>query len=155
MAIVTLANWNWYKQWEDAPLKKRGEEYEEFKKTIGHKMIERCCELYPQIKDHIDYVDIGSPVTNKYYIAAPYGEIYGLDHTIERLDAVLTAQLRPKTDVASLYLTGQDIMLCGFTGAIYGGLLAAGAVLERNVMVDLISLTKQVSAQYKKDKKIN
>ena len=29
----------------------------------------QACKLYPQLRDHIDYVDIGSPVTNKYYIA--------------------------------------------------------------------------------------
>merc|ERR1719384_3082613 len=98
MAIVTLANWDWYKQWENEPLKKRGEEYEEFKKTIGQRMVDRCCELYPQIKDHVDYVDVGTPVTHKHYIAAPHGEIYGLDHTVERMDATRTAKLRPKTD---------------------------------------------------------
>ena len=63
MTIVTLGSWEWYKQWENEPLKKRGEEYEEFKKTIGQRIIDRCCELFPQIKDHIDYVDIGTPVT--------------------------------------------------------------------------------------------
>ena len=48
-------------------------------------MVEQACSLYPQIRDHIDYVDIGTPVTNAYYIAAPHGEIYGLDHTKTRM----------------------------------------------------------------------
>ena len=48
-------------------------------------MIEQTCQLYPQIRDHIDYVDIGTPVTNAYYLAAPHGEIYGLDHTKARM----------------------------------------------------------------------
>jgi all-trans-retinol 13,14-reductase len=142
MAIVTLGNWDWYKRWENTPLKKRGEDYEEFKKSIGQRMIDRCCDLFPQIKDHIDFVDIGTPVTHNHYIAAPYGEIYGLDHTIERMDASLTAKLRPKTDIPGLYMTGQDVLICGFTGAIYGGLIAAGAVLERNVMTDLLQVQK-------------
>ena len=55
------------------------------KKTLGHTMVEQACSLYPQIRDHIDYVDIGTPVTNAYYIAAPHGEIYGLDHTKTRM----------------------------------------------------------------------
>ena len=155
MAIVTLANWEWYKQWENEPLKKRGEEYEEFKQTIGQRMVDRCCELYPQIKDHVDYVDVGTPVTHKHYIAAPHGEIYGLDHTIERMDATRTAKLRPKTDIPGLYLTGQDILLCGFTGAIYGGLVAAGAVLERNVMVDLMNIQKVQVREAKGGKKVD
>ena len=58
-ALVTLSNWDWFSKWSDAPLKKRGDEYDEMKKTIGEKCIQRACELYPQIKDHIDFVEIG------------------------------------------------------------------------------------------------
>ena len=47
-------------------------------------MIEQTCQLYPQIRDHIDYVEIGTPITNTHYLASPHGEIYGLDHTKTR-----------------------------------------------------------------------
>merc|ERR1711994_433707 len=50
-AIVTLANWEWFKKWEDAALKKRGDSYDEVKNSIGHQMIEQTCQLYPQIRD--------------------------------------------------------------------------------------------------------
>ena len=52
-------------------------------------------------------MDIGSPVTNKHYIAQPHGEIYGLDHSRQRFDLEVDARLRPETDVPGLYLTGQ------------------------------------------------
>ena len=29
------------------------------KNTIGHAMIERTCQLYPQIRDKIDHIEIG------------------------------------------------------------------------------------------------
>ena len=106
-AIVTLANWEWFKKWEDAALKKRGDSYDEVKNSIGHQMIEQTCQLYPQIRDCIDFTEIGSPVTNKHYIAQPHGEIYGLDHSIERFDPLMVAKLRPATDVPGLFLTGQ------------------------------------------------
>ena len=35
------------------------------------------------------------------------------------------------------FILGQDALLCGFTGALFGGLLCAGVVLGRNVMGDL------------------
>lgn len=139
-AIVTLANWDWFKKWETQPVKKRDDDYEEIKNTIGHKMIEQTCKLYPQIKDSIDFIDIASPVTNKYYIAQPHGEIYGLDHTIERFDPLMVAKLRPGTDIEGLFLTGQDILSCGFTGALFAGAISAQAILGRNVMGDLITL---------------
>ena len=59
---------------------------------------------------------------------------------------------RPKTDLPGLYLTGQDVFSCGFTGALFGGLLAAGAVLERNVMSDLIAIHNKVGEMDKKKK---
>ena len=38
----------------------------------------KVCKLFPQIRRHIDYVEIGTPVSNKHYLAQPHGEIYGL-----------------------------------------------------------------------------
>lgn len=151
-AIVTLANWDWFKQWQDKPVKRRGDDYDAIKNTLGEMLIEQTCKLFPQIRDHIDFKDIGSPLSNKYYLAQPHGEIYGLDHSKERFDPLMTAKLRPQTDVPGLYLTGQDVFSCGFTGALYGGLMAAGSVLERNVMTDLINLHKKLGSSEKKKK---
>jgi len=139
-AIVTLANWKWFSKWQDGQVKKRGDDYEEIKQAIGHKMIEQTCKLYPQIADKIDFTEIASPVTNKFYLEQPHGEIYGLDHSRERFDPLMVAKLRPETDIPGLYLTGQDILSCGFTGALFAGVISAQAVLGRNVMGDLIKL---------------
>jgi all-trans-retinol 13,14-reductase len=37
--------------------------------------------------------------------------------------------LRPRTQVPGLWLTGQDIMSCGVSGAMMGGLAAATAIV--------------------------
>ena len=58
----------------------------------------------------VEYFDVGSPVTNKYYLQAPKGEIYGLEHDVKRFgspDCVMT--LRPETDIPGLVLTGRYI----------------------------------------------
>ena len=55
------------------------------------------------------------------------------------------ARLRPGTDLDGLFITGQDAFSCGFTGALFGGLLCAGAVLGRNTMGDLEGLHKKIS----------
>eukprot|EP00092_Neocalanus_flemingeri_P062333 GFUD01075188.1.p1 GENE.GFUD01075188.1~~GFUD01075188.1.p1 ORF type:complete len:613 (-),score=151.65 GFUD01075188.1:74-1912(-) len=148
--IIALANWDWFKTWEDKAVKKRGDEYDEVKNTIGHQMIEQTCKIFPQMRDCIDFTDIGSPVTNKHYIAQPHGELYGLDHSVNRFDPLTVAKLRPQTDVPGLFLTGQDILTCGFTGAMFGGVLAAQAVMGRNVMADAIALKKQLKEKKKK-----
>lgn len=54
----------------------------------------------------IEYISGGTPLTNQHYIASPRGEIYGIDHSIARLQAEAIATVRAQTAVPNLYLTG-------------------------------------------------
>ncbi len=56
----------------------------------------------------------------------------------------MSAQLRPQTDIPGLFLTGQDILTCGITGALFSGVLSAGTVLNRNAIADLETLHKSI-----------
>lgn len=142
--VVTLANWDWFSAWENERVMKRGEDYDAIKEAIGRRMWEQVCKLYPQLKDKVEYFDIGSPVTNKYYIAAPKGEIYGLDHNVERFGPDIVQHLRPDIGIPGLLLTGQDILSCGFAGAAFAGVLTASKILNRNLYNDLIQLKKKI-----------
>ena len=111
---------------------------------------------------------VGTPITNVHYLNAHEGCIYGLDHPIERFQPETSAILRPETDiegnhlvsiwfsgntsfllVTGLYLSGQDIMSCGFSSALYAGMLCASSVIGRNLYFDLIALHKKLRAQSK------
>ncbi|XP_066955486.1 all-trans-retinol 13,14-reductase-like [Macrobrachium rosenbergii] len=153
MALVTFLPYEWFSDWENERVMKRGDEYESVKNVFGYKAIDQACKLFPSIKAHIDYVSIGTPVTNKHYIAAPKGEIYGLDHTSKRFSLWNNALLRPKTDIPGLFLTGQDICSGGFVGALWGGFLCTGAVLQRNVMNDLTELYTRIKSEAGLEKK--
>lgn len=138
--LVTLANWEWFEEWEKTRMHHRGDEYDAIKKGIADKMWERVLELFPQLEDKVDYFEAGSPLSNKYYLGAPAGEMYGLDHNKERFTAETWTNLRPETPIPNLYLTGQDIMTCGFAGALYAGLMCGTKILNRNLMGDLSTL---------------
>jgi hypothetical protein len=56
-----------------------------------------------------------------------------------RTDICLTS----RTAVRNLYLTGQDIAMLGVSGALFGGAVAASAVLGRNLVS---ALTKPLRA---------
>ncbi|XP_068202476.1 all-trans-retinol 13,14-reductase-like [Palaemon carinicauda] len=149
MALVTFTPYEWFSEWENERVMKRGDEYESIKNIFGYKAIDIATRLFPSIKDHIDYVAIGTPISNKHYIATAKGEIYGLDHTSERFSLWNNALLRPKTDIPGLFLTGQDVCSCGFSGALWGGFLCAGAVLQRNIMNDLAVMHKIIKMESK------
>jgi all-trans-retinol 13,14-reductase len=46
-------------------------------------------------------------------------------------------KLSAHTAVANLYLAGQDVAASGVVGAVQGGVVAASAVLGRNVISDI------------------
>jgi len=126
---------------------KRGEEYEEIKNRIGKRVWEQTCRLFPQVRDKVDFFDVGSPLSNRYYIAAPRGEIYGIDHHVDRFSPQSAVKLRPDTSIPGLYLTGQDILSCGFAGALCSGVITASAVLKRNLFADMSRLQKELKTK--------
>lgn len=138
--IVTFANFDWFADWEKERVHARGDVYEKRKNDFGKLIWNQTVALFPQLKDKVEYFEVGTPITNNYYLRANKGEMYGADHDLKRFTAEGAVELRPDTDIPGLFLTGQDIFNCGIAGASFGGLLCASTVLGRNVYKDLTDL---------------
>lgn len=150
--LITLTPWSWFSKWRDGRVKHRGEDYEVLKEKIGRQMWKQVEELFPKLAGTLDYIDIGTPLSNKYYLGQPEGEIYGLDHGKARFLPEISMHLRPQSGIPGLYLTGQDILTAGFTGALTSGVLTASAILHRNLFNDLTALIKEVGQSIKAKK---
>lgn len=59
----------------------------------------------------VEYMDLGSPVTNNHYIRSIKGEITGLDHNKNRFRPDVATKLCPEIGLPGLYLTGQVCIL--------------------------------------------
>eukprot|EP01134_Creolimax_fragrantissima_P002616 CFRG2616T1 len=149
--IITFANFEWFKEWKDGRVMHRGDDYERLKLAIGDLIWRQTVALFPKLKDHVEYLDVGTPLSNQHYLRASKGEMYGLDHNKNRFSAEATAELRPKTSIPNLCLCGQDVFNCGIVGASFGGLLCAGDILNRNVYRDLVSLKQKSEPSIKKE----
>jgi len=149
--VIGAANRKWFTEWDNKKVKKRGDEYDHLKRALAERYMDQFKKVFPHLADKIDDWDIGTPSTHKHYLAAPNGEICGLDHSVKRFSAEVAAGLRPKTDIPGLFLTGQDISMCGFAGAMYGGMLCASSILNRNLMVDLMNVKKERASKKKKN----
>ncbi len=103
--------------------------------------------LFPQLDGRIIYTNSGTPLSNVFYLGSNKGDVYGIDHNVERFSYEAMAKTRPDVGIPGLYLTGQDVMTCGFTGAMYGGLFCAMAILKRNLINDLTKLAKQIKKE--------
>ncbi len=49
-----MAKWEWFAEWKDKQVMKRGDEYNYIKDGIGHHMWEQCLTLYPQLRDKVN-----------------------------------------------------------------------------------------------------
>jgi hypothetical protein len=114
--------------------KRASTEYAAIKKTLETKLLEGLYANFPKTRGKVEFVSIGTPLTNRFYLGRP--DSYGLEHTPARYGGALDA-MRPASAIPGLYLTGQDVTSVGIVGALNGGILTAHAVLGYGV-VDLV-----------------
>jgi all-trans-retinol 13,14-reductase len=133
--VIGLVPWQWFRQWDGTPWKKRGQDYESFKAQLAARLREALLSRCPQIADHIDHAELSTPLSTKHFAGHPSGELYGLSHSPARFAA---RGLRTHTGVKDLYLTGADICTAGIGGALMGGLMTATVVGKRNMMGELL-----------------
>ena len=134
--ILTEAKKEWFEEWENKKCMKRGKDYEEFKNQIGKRMLEEgLFRFFPELRDKVLHFNIASPLTTQYYLNTCDGESYGLDMNYYRLTKSI--EIRPKTNVKGLYLTGQDICSLGVTGAMIAGVLTANVIAEFDNIIDI------------------
>ena len=134
MEAITMSSIRWYDEWRNKEWKKRGDEYEEFKKHLTNRILESVYKHVPQIKNKIDYIELSTPLTVKNLANYKEGEMYGLEHGPKRFRQ---KWLKPKTPIKNLYLTGQDITTVGFTSAMFSGLLTSSVILKKNLTKNL------------------
>lgn len=124
---LSVGKYEWFSKFESTEWMKREEEYVKIKKDFERDMLHKLYELLPQIKGHVEYVEVSSPLSTKHFSNYQFGEIYGISHGPERFN---NTYLRPMTKIKGLRLTGQDIALVGVSGAMLSGLLTAITILK-------------------------
>ena len=98
--IMTLANFDWFKEWEHEPQGKRGPKYEALKKMLEERILEEgLYKFYPHTRGTVDFTMVGSSLTFNHYIRSHRGEVYGLESHPDQL-ARLLAQRCPRSPQA-------------------------------------------------------
>ncbi|XP_041350179.1 all-trans-retinol 13,14-reductase-like isoform X2 [Gigantopelta aegis] len=150
--LITHASWDWFSQWKDTQVRHRGDRYEQIKMAVGKQMWKQCYELFPQLEGKMEYLEVGTPVSNSFYLGNPKGEAYGLNLTKPRFTLDSCLNLRPETGIPGLFLTGQDPCTTGMLGAFMGGVICVSKVLDSNIYSELMKLHKTLEKK-KKNKK--
>ncbi|XP_029933984.1 inactive all-trans-retinol 13,14-reductase [Myripristis murdjan] len=144
MTILTMVKYEWFEEWKDTTVRKRGDEYYNYKMRFANKLFDWACTIFPKIRDKLVFQDVATPLTNMHYLGAQRGAMYSAEHNLERFHAEAVARNRCHTPVKNLYISGQDVFSCGIAGALHGGLLCASAVLDHIIYIDLLLLKKKL-----------
>ena len=128
-----------FAEWDDEKVKHRSEEYKALKEKYAQRLFDVLFDRFPHLKDKVEYYDVGTPCTNRFYLGAKRGESYGLEHTVKRIQS---DELSTFTPIEGLFLTGQDTMCCGLVAAMMAGVLTAGAVAGRFLIPSMVMESK-------------
>jgi phytoene dehydrogenase-like protein len=142
--IVTITDMKWFEQWKGTTWQQRGEEYEAFKEQISQKLLGELFERLPQLKDALDYYELSTPLSTEFYQLNDQGEIYGLDHFVDRFNKPF---LHPQTPVKNYYMTGSDIMTAGVGGALMAGLMTTCNMQGLRKSKEVMGLLKNYKSQ--------
>jgi len=136
--ILTMAPWEWFEKWDGTTWGQRGKDYEALKAGFQVRLLEALFRELPQLRDALVYAELSTPLSTAWFGAWPQGEIYGLDHDVDRFRQ---EWLHPITPVPGLALTGQDVVTAGVGGALMGSLMTACALLGRqsSQVMDLLT----------------
>jgi all-trans-retinol 13,14-reductase len=141
LEVIVFVPYQWFEPWEDSRWKKRGAEYDAFKQTLAQRLQHELERAVPAVAGKIDHAELSTPLTTRHFMNYPKGEAYGLAATPERFRL---RSLTPHTTVRNLYLTGQDVASLGVAGALFGGAIAASAILGRNLVSEITKLPRRV-----------
>jgi phytoene dehydrogenase-like protein len=108
---------------EDA---QRSQEYLDFKERLTQKMVKGLEKAIPGIRDHIVHRDLGTPITNEYYINTTDGNVYGTEKSLKHIGPFA---FKAKSEIENLYLCGASILSHGVAGASHSGVDTAAQIL--------------------------
>lgn len=125
LEVLTYINYDAFREFEGES-KKRSLKYLVFKEKLMDKMLNTLNRAIPNIKESVVHKDLGTPLTNEYFINATEGSVYGTQKTLNQIGP---NAFRAVSEVKNLYLCGASILAHGVTGATYSGVDTATRIL--------------------------
>lgn len=115
--------------------------YMKYKDRICEKLFNSLEKVVPGIRNHVVQMELGTPMTNEFYIQSTRGSVYGTEKSFWQTGPFA---FRNKSEISNLYLSGASILAHGVAGASYSGVQTAATIL--NCRLD--DLLKPMENQY-------
>ena len=119
-AIITL-------QYMEPWLRVPPAEYAKEKYRAASAMLERAETVYPGLREHIEELEISTPITHARYLGHPGGAFYGFDQYVKDSASFVS----PKPPIDGLYLAGAWATSGGFQPTLDSGARSARLILKQ------------------------
>jgi all-trans-retinol 13,14-reductase len=126
--VLAVADWPPFARWRESKRLDRPDDYKTFKAAIECNLLVQFTRHFPALAPLVVARELSTPLSTLSFTGAWQGGSYGLDVSPRRF---LSGGLRARTPIPGLFLTGQDVVSLGVTGAMMGGVLAAASVQPR------------------------
>ncbi|WP_149275950.1 phytoene desaturase family protein [Pareuzebyella sediminis] len=125
LEVITYIDYKAFEKFADKH-EARSPEYLEFKEVLTQKMLKGLEKVIPGITSHIVHCELGTPLTNEFYINTTRGNVYGTEKSLRHIGPFA---YRAKSEIENLYLCGASILSHGVAGASHSGVETAAQIL--------------------------
>ncbi len=122
---ITYINYDAFENFKGEDIE-RSASYLKFKEQLMAKFFVTLEKVIPGISNHVVQKELGTPLTNKYYINSTRGSVYGTEKSLKHIGPFA---YRSKSEIENLYMCGASILSHGVVGASYSGVQTAAAIL--------------------------
>jgi len=119
--VVTFIDYDSFKVFN-----KNDEKYQQMKERLCEKLMNTFKRILPEIHKNVVHLELGTPVTNEFYINSTKGNVYGTEKGFMQTGPF---SYKAKTEIENLYMCGASIMSHGVAGASYSGVKTAAEIL--------------------------
>ena len=124
--VLALAEHSAFAPWLDDPASSQdGQDYQAFKDRVAERLLAQFKRHFPALAPMVRFCEAATPLTQRRFVRAASGAMYGLEMTAKRLGS---SAVKLRTSVPGLLLTGQDVAGPGVQAAFMAGLMAAATV---------------------------
>lgn len=122
LEFVTVAPFHPFAKWADKPTSKRGHDYLELKQRLAERYLKHIERHVPGVSSHIQVLEVSTPVTNLSYTLAPFGAIYGPEHSPAPWGQ---PRFPLESPIPGLYFCGSSTLGASIVFASISGFMAA------------------------------
>lgn len=123
---ITFTDYDHFLSFEKSSSGERSDEYLRFKDQLMEKMLRTLEHVLPGIRKKIVHCELGTPLTNTFYVEATRGNCYGTEKILQQIGPF---GYQAQSPIQNLFLCGASTVGHGVMGATNSGLATAVKML--------------------------